>query len=208
MTSHEIVRISQTVLYLTHQHFTNWSVKKSIFKISIWNFYSQFLMLIVTIVRNLKHLKHYRFQYHLDRLDKRGLSWINSITMSETRQSFGGPHQLCLFIHVFCSSYSPWEATRILLVDFYRSFRSLSFVREKIKTYFLIPVPLFWFSNFEWTLKNLHSNCKWLASFCNIWKMILFLMIWWRYQLITNLVRTTLITRNVERWIHERKCFK
>ena len=35
-------------------------------------------------------------QNHFDRLDNRGLSWINSITMPDTRQSFGGPHQLYL----------------------------------------------------------------------------------------------------------------
>ena len=43
-------------------------------------------------------LKHYKCQYHLDCLDKRGLSRMTLIklTMPDKRQSFGGPNQLYL----------------------------------------------------------------------------------------------------------------
>ena len=50
-----------------------------------------------SITNEIKFLKHYKFQPNSDRLDKRGLSWINLIDMPDTRQSFRGPHQLYLF---------------------------------------------------------------------------------------------------------------
>ena len=63
------------------------------------------------ITKESKFLKHYGYQ-HLHHLDKRGLLWLNSITMPDTRQSFRGPHQLYLF---FCSE--------LVLAEFLQSWK-------------------------------------------------------------------------------------
>ena len=64
------------------------------------------------ITKESKFLKPCKFQHHWDRLDKRGLSLIYSITMSDT--SFGGPHQLYLLqlesIRLPCNT---WEISII-----------------------------------------------------------------------------------------------
>ena len=53
VTSNDLVRILQTALY-----FTDWSVKQSIFKISILHFQGQFLTSILTIVQNFVKLPY------------------------------------------------------------------------------------------------------------------------------------------------------
>ena len=42
--------------------------------------------------------KDYEYQHHLDRVGEAGFSRINLITVPDTRQSFGGPHQLYLLV--------------------------------------------------------------------------------------------------------------
>ena len=49
------------------------------------------------ITKENNFLKYYIFWHHLVGLGKRALSLINSITMLDMRQSFGGPYQLYLF---------------------------------------------------------------------------------------------------------------
>ena len=48
------------------------------------------------ITKEINFSKHYEFQHHLDRLVKRGLSFLNLITNPNKRQLLG-PHQLDLF---------------------------------------------------------------------------------------------------------------
>ena len=62
-------------------------------------------------------LKHYKLQHHLG-LGKCGLSWINSITTPDTRQSFGDPHQLYLLTWLFDKDW-------ITLLDIFLQFDDL-----------------------------------------------------------------------------------
>ena len=69
VTSHDQVCILKTVLYFTHRHFTDCSVfyRPAFYRlvckiVNLWDidlkFYSQFLMLISTIVQNFVELPH------------------------------------------------------------------------------------------------------------------------------------------------------
>ena len=73
-------------------------VEKRIVDYFFWIFYNRIVRLNLWLRKKVT-LKHYEFQHYLDHLDKRAVSWINSIIMLDRRQSVGDPHQLYLFIY-------------------------------------------------------------------------------------------------------------
>ena len=72
------------------------------------------------ITKESNFLSPYKFQHHVDRLDKRGLSLIYSIAMSDT--SLRDPHQLYLFQQCFHFSFCfvhkiVWNSSWFLIVS-------------------------------------------------------------------------------------------